>query len=115
MADDLKLKHPFTCLVWGPSGSGEKFFNLRFLQILATLCTELHFSGRIDWCYSENSAVPSRELAALRKDVQFHEGVPENLGNAQDKARLIILDELLNEVYSKDVCDVFTKCSHHRK
>jgi len=28
---------------------------------------------------------------------------------------LIILDDLLNDAYSKDVCDLFTKGSHHRK
>jgi len=28
--------------------------------------------------------------------------------------RVSILDDLLNEVYSKDVCDLFTNGSHHR-
>jgi hypothetical protein len=101
MADDLKFKHPFTCIVAGPTGSGKTPFTLGFLQNLAMLCPELHFCGGILWCYSEKSAVPSRELAALRKDVQFHECVPENLGNAHGKARLIILDDLLNGVYSQ--------------
>jgi len=27
---------------------------------------------------------------------------------------LIILDDLLNDAYSQDVCDLFTKRSHHR-
>jgi hypothetical protein len=114
MADDLKFKHPFTCIVARPTGSGKTSFTLWFLQNLATLCTALNFAGGILCCYSEKSAVLSRELAALGKDVEFHEGVPENLGNAQGKVRLIILDDLLNEVYSKDVCDLFTKGSHHR-
>jgi hypothetical protein len=114
MADDLKFKHPFTSIVAGPTGSGTTSFTLLFLHNLATLCTDLHFGGGILWCYSEKSAVPSRELAALRRDVQFHEGVPENLGNPQGKVRLIILDDLLNEVYSKEVCDLFNKGSHHR-
>jgi ABC-type polar amino acid transport system ATPase subunit len=76
MADDLKFKHPFTCIVDGPSGSGKTSFTLRFLQNLATLCTDLNFAGGKPWCYSEKSAVPSREMAALGKDVKFHEGVP---------------------------------------
>jgi len=50
----------------------------------------------------------------LHKNVSFHEGVPQNFGNEHDKPCLIILDDLLNEVYSKDVCDLFTKGSHHR-
>jgi hypothetical protein len=28
--------------------------------------------------------------------------------------RLIVLDDLLNEAYSRDMCDLFTKGSHHR-
>jgi hypothetical protein len=53
-------------------------------------------------------------LAALHKEVRFHEGVPQNFGNVHGKPCLIILDDLLNEVYSKGVCDLFTKGSHHR-
>jgi predicted NACHT family NTPase len=78
MAEDLKFKHPFTSIVAGATGSGKTSFTLRFLQNLAALCTERNFAGGILWCYSEKSAVPSRELAALGKDVEFNEGVPEN-------------------------------------
>ena len=55
-----------------------------------------------------------RNLASLHKNVSFHEDVPQNFGNEHGKPCLIILDDLLNEVYSKDVCDLFTKGSHHR-
>jgi len=50
----------------------------------------------------------------LHKNVSFHEGVPQNFGNDHGRHCLIILDDLLNEVYSKDVCDLFTKGSHHK-
>ena len=75
---------------------------------------ESNFPGGIIWCYSEQSAVPRQQLAALRKNVQIHEGVPENFENVQGKPCLFILDDLLNEVYSRDMCDVFTKGTHHR-
>jgi hypothetical protein len=39
--------------------------------------------------------------------------VPENFENALGKSTLIVLDDLLNEVYSKDVSVLFTKGSHH--
>jgi len=51
-------------------------------------------------------------LTSLHKNVSFHDGVPQNFGNEHCKPGLIILDDLLNEVYSKDVCDLFTKGSH---
>jgi len=111
MAVDLKFKHPFTCIVSGPTGSGMSSFTLRLMQHLDSLCME---SSGIICCYSDKTAVPQRELASLHKDVNFYEGVPQNSGNDHGKPCLIILDELLNEVYSQDVYDLFTKGSHHR-
>ena len=40
--------------------------------------------------------------------------MPQKFGNEHGKPCLIILDDLLNEVYSKDVCHLFKKGSHHR-
>jgi len=114
MADDIRFNHPFTYIVSGPSGSGKSSFTLRFVQHLDSLCTEPNFIGEIIWCYSEKSAVPRLKLASLHKNVSFHEGVPQNFVNEHGKPCLIILDDLLNDVYSKDVCDLFTKGSHHR-
>jgi ABC-type glutathione transport system ATPase component len=114
MAVDLKFKHPLTCIVRRPMGSGKSSFTLRLLQHLDSLCTERNFSGGIIWCYSEKSAVPRRQLDSLHKDVSFHNGVPQNFGIDHGKPCLIILDDLLNEDYSKGICDLFTKGSHHR-
>jgi cytidylate kinase len=112
MAVDLKFKHLFACVVSGPTGSGKSSFTLRLLQHLESLCTETDFCGEIIWCYSEKSAVPHRKLASLHKDiVRFHEGVPQNFGNDHGKPYLIILDDLLNELYSKDVCEERLRCS----
>jgi len=54
-----------------------------------------------------------RQLAGT-KNVRFNEGLSADFHNAKDKPCLIILDDLLNEAYTKDVCDLFTKGSHHR-
>jgi hypothetical protein len=58
--------------------------------------------------------VLQREMLASLDNVSFHEGVPQNFSNEHGKPCLIILDDLLNEVYSKDVCVLFAKGSHHR-
>jgi len=51
----------------------------------------------------------------LKKNVQYNKGVPKNnLENAQGPSCLIILDELLTEVYSEDVCVLFKRGNHHR-
>jgi len=108
--DDLKFKYLFSCIVGGPSKSGKTSFCIRKLQKIAALCTEREFGGSNIWCYSEKTPVPSRRL--LPSNTTYHEGVPEKFGGG-GQPRLMILDDLLNDVYSKQVCDLFTRGSHH--
>ena len=111
---DVKFKHPFTSIVSGPTGSGKSTFCIRLLQNLKSLCTEQAFNGGIYWCYSERIAVPDQDLSELSNNIRVHKGVPENFENKNGKPCLIILDDLLDVVYSKEVCKLFTKDSHHR-
>jgi len=94
MCDDLTLKHPFTCLVNGPSGSGKSSFYIRFLHNHKTLCTVHTFDGGVIRFYSKRSAVPSRQLAGT-KNFRFNEGVPQDFDNGDERARLTILEDLL--------------------
>jgi len=94
------------------SGSGKSSFCIRFLQNLDELCTEPIFAGWIVWCNGEWSAVPYHHL--LPTNVSFNEGVPEGFGSANGKPCLVILDDLLNDVYSKKMCEQFTRVSHDR-
>jgi hypothetical protein len=110
----LKFKHPFTCIIAGPTGSGKSTFTIKLLYNLNTLCTETQFKGGIIWCFSEETAVPREQLAKLGRSIQYQEGLPNEYGNPTGEASLIILDDLLNQAYGKEVCDLFTKGSHHR-
>jgi len=58
--------------------------------------------------------VSRQQLDKLGLDITYQEGLPENYGNAVGEPSLIILDDVLNQVYLKDVCDLFTKVSHYR-
>ena len=114
MCDLLKFKHAFTCIVAGPTGRGKTRFCIKLLSNLDTQCTESRFGGGIIWCYSEETAVPRQQLDKLGLNITYQEVLPEKYGNALGKPSLIILADLLNQVYSKDVCHLFTKGSHHR-
>lgn len=106
----VTFRHPFTCLVSGPSGSGKSVFCIRFLRHIKHLCSESRFDSVI-WAYSESGALPHIRYPRLT----FHRGVPAfDDGDEDRKPRLIILDDLLNEAYSKEVCALFIKGSHHR-
>jgi len=92
---------------------GKKSFCIRLRQNLPALCTERELGGGIIWCYSEKTAVPQRQQ--LPSNPTYHEGVPENFcGGGGGKPCLMILVDLLNDVYSKEVFDLFTRGSHHR-
>jgi GTPase SAR1 family protein len=110
----IKFEHPFTLILAGPTGSGKSTFVIRLLQNLASVCTEQKFAGGIIWCYSEKTAIPTQQLAALHKKITYHEGVPVNFENAEGKPTLIILDDLLHTAYSNQVSILFTRGSHHR-
>ena len=112
MSDDLKFRHPFSCIVSGTSGSAMSSFRVHFHQNLDYLCTEDTFAGGVVWCYGEKSAMPSRHK--LPANVKFNDSVPEDLISANDEPFLVILDDLLNDVYSKHLCELFTRGSHHR-
>jgi hypothetical protein len=64
-------------------------------------------------CYCESIAIPYQQMAR-KEHVCLHEASPADFINGGDKPSLILLDDLLNNAYSKDVCDLFTKDSHHR-
>jgi len=113
MANEIRFKHPFTCVIGGPTGPWMSTFCIRFLQNLGTLCTEPDFPRGVIWCYSEQSAVPQQQLTSLWKNIQVCEGMPENFENSRGLPCLFILDDLLNELFSRAVCDLFTKGSHH--
>ena len=91
----------------GPTSSGKISFCIKLLQQLDSLRTETRFKGGIIWCYSEAKAVPCSNLANYDSISYIRRG------NAQGDPSLI-LDDLLIVVYSKDVCDLFTKGSRHR-
>ena len=112
MSDDLKFKPPFSCIVSGPTGSGKISFCIPLIQKFEALCTEREFGGGIIWCYSENTVVPVRQQ--LPANSEYNEGVPENFAGPGGKPYLVILDDLLNGVSSKQVYDLFTRGSHHR-
>jgi GTPase SAR1 family protein len=97
MDADLKFKHPFACIVSGQSNCGKTTFCVKFLKNLDSHCTETEFGGGVIWCYSEKTAVPYKQLNKV-KNITYQEVLPENIGDAQGRPKILILDDLLNKV-----------------
>ena len=111
MYETPRFKHPFTCIISGPTGSGKSSFCIKLLQNLESVSTEARFDGGILWYYGESNAVPRVDIG---RKIQFREGVTSDFTNEGNRPCLIILDDLLHEAYSEEVCKLFTKGSHHR-
>jgi hypothetical protein len=62
MASDIRFKHPFTCIIGGPTWSGESTFCIRFLQNFDTLCFRAWF---FRWNYLVLQRAECRAPAAV--------------------------------------------------
>lgn len=102
---DGTLKHPFTCLLAGPTQSGKSTFAKRMIRHASEL---IHPTPEeIIWYFSE-----WQDGYTEIKGVTFREGLPTMEEFADKKRRLIVLDDLMEET-DKRVTALFTKGSHH--
>ena len=102
----LPWKHPFTCLIAGPTGSGKTTFVKRFIKHIRQMMTPI--PDRILWCYGEYQT----EYGFIDDKVEFHEGLPNLTKLDTSLNNLIVIDDLMSEV-DTDVVSLFTKKSHH--
>lgn len=101
----LKLETPFTMMIAGPSGCGKTSFVLKLLPFI-------HGVKKVLWCNAESNAIPLNKFNC-DYDVEIMKNVPSNFDNVDNV--LIVLDDLMTDAYNKNVCELFTKGSHHRQ
>lgn len=102
--DILRLKHPFTLLAAGPTGSGKTHFVKKLIE------TKMIYPlpKAIVWCYGIY-----QKMYSGMSNVQFHEGLPTNLNQYSDA--LIVIDDLMSELGGdQTLTKLFTKSSHHK-
>ena len=105
---DVQWKHPFTCIVAGPTGCGKSTFVTRMLHHAATMIDPP--PERITWCYGEwKEAYATMDLV----DVRFEEGLPSASMLDSTKRNLIVIDDLMAETDER-VTTLFIKKNHHR-
>lgn len=100
----FKIVPPFTMMVAGPSCCGKTTFVLDLLK-------QLKFN-KILWCNGISAAIPNDIYSSSK--IEVLENVPESFENIES-GTLIILDDLMTEAYNKNICELFTKGSHHNK
>lgn len=64
------------------------------------------------WLNGERNALP-KDINSLAENVKISQEIPESFDNVCDGS-LIVLDDLMTSAYTKAVCELFTKGSHHK-
>lgn len=108
----LKLIHPSTTMISGPTGSGKTQFVMKLIKQNMIYPTP----EKIQILYGEWQSAYD-ELLMLRPDIDFIKGFPPNLYDSLDPSvrNLVILDDQMSKVGdSKDLSRLFTEGSHHR-
>lgn len=108
----LRLQHPFSMIVSGPSQCGKSTFTCNLIRNIGRAVNAKF--DRVEWYNTEKAAFPNN-LRGLTVRVQFMSIIPEEFTNVGGKPLLIILDDMMNDVKAAmKICDLFTRGSHHR-
>ena len=94
---DARWKHPFTCVVAGPTGCGKSTFVTRLLH---------HATAMID-------PPPEKITTTDLTHVRFEEGLPMESMFESTTRNLIVIDDLMAETNER-VTTLFNKKSHNR-
>ena len=102
---DPSWKHPFTCIVAGPTGCGKTTFFARLLRNASTMIEPS--PEHVIWYYGEwQSAYENLDIPNLH----LEEGLPTSFDAS--KRSIVVLDDLMAETDER-VTNLFTKKSHH--
>ena len=102
----LPFKHPFTCIVAGPTSCGKTNFVMRLIDNMNIMIEPT--PDKTIYYFNEYQSIFDDYV-----QVDFRQGIPkadeiEKLNNA-----LVVLDDMMTEVDQK-VSNMFTRGSHHR-
>ena len=100
------FKHPFSCLIAGPSQSGKTTFVERLINHCAEMISPPPNS--VVWHYAEFQPAYERMMDV----VTFKKGVPTDAQLKSYSGNLVIIDDLMSEMANVS-SDIFTKHVHH--
>lgn len=107
---DLRFRHPFTCIVAGPTKAGKTRWVERFVNNCHLLMDQP--PQQIFFAYAEWQPV----YGQLPKMVRLSEGLPDlsMLRSTPEVPKLLILDDMMQEMKrDKRLVELFTRGCHH--
>ena len=105
---DPRFKHPFTCIVAGPTGCGKSQFVARLLRTKDSTISPV--PDRMVFHYTEWQPLYER----LEKFVELQQGLPDVDSFDPRQKNLLVLDDAMGVVDKKKIASLFTEKSHHR-
>ena len=102
------FKHPFTCLLSGPTSSGKTVFVMKLIKDQVSLISPP--VKKVIYCYSQWQDV----FNEMRMDfgVTFVQGLPSEDMLRESIPKLLLVDDLMSEI-GLETETIFTRLSHH--
>jgi hypothetical protein len=105
--DFYKFRHPFTCMIAGPTQSGKTVLTRRLIKNYKLLTDITNI--KVLWCYGVWQKLFNEPFDIK---VKYLKGIPTE-DDLKD-INLLIIDDLMNEISDdKYFLNLFTKGSHH--
>ncbi len=110
--DGYIFKHPFNCIISGPTSCGKTFLLAEILKFKDSLIDK----APTDVVYCYKSWQPTYDKIKLQNQlIQFHEGIPEVNVMRNIRDAIVVFDDLNTQcINNEEVMDIFTVGSHHR-
>lgn len=109
----LKLEHPFSMIVSGPSQCGKSTFTCNLLKNLNRMVNIK--INTVEWYNTEKAALPKDVHNNNNFKLRLFDVIPDEFTNCEGQPLLIILDDMMNDIKAASkICDLFTRGSHHR-
>ncbi len=110
--DGYIFKHPFNCIISGPTSCGKTFLLAEILKFKDSLIDK----APTDVVYCYKSWQPTYDKIKMQNQhIQFHEGIPEVNVMRNIRDAIVIFDDLNTQcINNEEVMDIFTVGSHHR-
>jgi hypothetical protein len=109
----VKFRHPFTCMVAGPTSSGKTVLVRRIIKNHQILFEPTVPKLKVLWAYGQWQDLYNQPIGE-NVECRYVEGLPSEEEIIVDKPQLIIIDDLMTEIgKSEAITRLFTIGSHH--
>lgn len=107
-----QFKHPFTCMVAGPTSSGKTVLVRRILKNHKLLISVGVEKLKVMWAYGQWQNLYKELIPNV--ECEYIEGLPSEENIRESSPHLVVIDDLMTELGgNQKLANLFTKGSHH--